>query len=208
MKAFLLMLTLCGIISVQAQSDKYVQAMQQKLALFDSAKTSADLQSLSAAFERIAEAEKTQWLPYYYAALIQARIGFSDKTADKDAIAAKANALLSKAESIEDNADLCTVRNMIATVQMMVDPMSRWQTYGAQASAALQKGMKLDPNNPRLYYLQGMSLFGTPPQFGGGKDKAKPLFEKAIALGKAEPAKPLFPHWGLAESEKMLAQCQ
>ena len=208
MKAFFLMLTLCGIISVQGQSEKYVQAMQQKLVLFDSVKTTADLQSLSAAFERIAEAEKTQWLPYYYAALAQARIGFTDKTVDKDAIAAKASALLSKAESIEDNADLCTVRNMVATIQMLVDPMNRWQTYGTQASAALQKGMKLDPNNPRLYYLQGMSLFGTPSQFGGGKDKAKPLFEKSIALFKSGTVKPLYPNWGLPEAEKMLAQCQ
>lgn len=208
MKAFLLALTLCGVLSVQAQSEKYVQAMQQKLAQFDTAKTTAELQSASAAFERIAEAEKTQWLPYYYAALAQTRIGFEDKTADKDALAAKANALLAKAESIEDNADLCTVRNMVATTQMLVDPMNRWQTYGTQASAALQKGMKLDPNNPRLYYLQGMSLFGTPAQFGGGKDKAKPLFEKAVALAKAEVVKPLHPRWGLAEAEKMLAKCQ
>lgn len=206
MKAFLLVLTLCSVLATQAQSEKYVQAMQQKLAQFDTAKTTADLQTVSAAFERIAEAEKTQWLPYYYAALAQARIGFTDKAVDKDALAAKASALLTKAESIENNADLCTVRNMIATVQMLVDPMSRWQTYGAQAGAALQTGMKLDPNNPRLYYLQAMSIYGTPEQFGGGKDKAKPVFEKAVALGKAEQVKPLYPNWGLKEAEGMLAK--
>lgn len=207
MKAFILVLTLCSVIGAQAQSDKYTQAMKQKLAQFDTAKTTADLQTASAAFERIAEAEKTQWLPYYYAALAQTRIGFSDKTADKDALAAKANELLTKAEAIENNADLCTVRNMAATIQMLVDPMSRWQTYGTQAAAALQTGMKLDPNNPRLYYLQGMSLYGTPAQFGGGKDKAKPLFEKAVTLGKAEEVKPLYPNWGLRESEKMVEAC-
>lgn len=207
MKTFILILTLCGVLQAQAQSDKYVQAMKQKLVLFDSAKTTAELQAASAAFERIAEAEKTQWLPYYYAALAQARVGFNDKAADKEVLAAKADELLTKAEAIEKNADLWSVRNMIATIQMLVDPMTRWQTYGAKASAAIQEGLKLDPNNPRLYYLQGMSVYGTPAQFGGGKDKAKPIFEKAVAAGKAEQIKPLHPNWGLKESEKMLALC-
>jgi hypothetical protein len=50
-----------------------------------------------------------------------------------------------------------------------------------------------------------MSLFGTPEQFGGGKAVAKPLFQKAVDLGKAEQAKPLYPHWGLEMSVPMLA---
>ena len=97
---------------------------------------------------------------------------------------------------------------MAATQQMLVDPQSRWMTFGAQAGEALQKAMALNPNNPRVYYLQGMSLFGTPEQFGGGKAAAKPLFEKAVALGKAEQEKPLYPHWSLEQSEAMLKLCQ
>jgi len=31
-----------------------------------------------------------------------------------------------------------------------------------------------------------MSLFNTPSQYGGGKDKAKPVFEKAVTLFNAE----------------------
>jgi len=91
---------------------------------------------------------------------------------------------------------------------MIVDPQTRWQTYGQQAAAALKEGLKLDPNNPRLYYLQGESLFGTPEQFGGGKAKAKPVFEKSIALFKAAQPKPLYPVWGQKQAEDKLAQCQ
>lgn len=208
MKALILAVALCGSIAVQAQSDKYVQAVQKSLTLLDSAKTTADLQAASAAFERIGDAEKTQWIPYYYAALAQVRAGFSDKTADKDVLAGKALELVNKAEAVETNSDLYTIRNMAATLQMTVDPMSRWQTYGAQAAAALQNAIKANPENPRIYYLQGMTTFGTPAQFGGGKDKAKPLFEKAVALSKTEQVKPLYPHWGGAEAEKMLPLCQ
>jgi hypothetical protein len=52
-----------------------------------------------------------------------------------------------------------------------------------------------------------MSLFGTPPQFGGGKDKAKPLFEKSVALYKAAKPATLAPTWGQKQAEDMLAQC-
>ena len=206
-KAILALALLIGI-TVSAQSDKYNQVMQKNIALLDSAKTTDELQSLAGTFERIGDAEKTQWLPYYYAALAQTWIGWNPATKDKDVNSQKINAYLAKAEAIEKNAELYAVENMSATQQMLVDPQSRYMTNGKDAATALQKGMQADPNNPRLYYLQGMSLFGTPPQFGGGKDKAKPLFEKSIALYKAAQPKPLYPHWGQHEAESMLAQCQ
>jgi Flp pilus assembly protein TadD len=100
------------------------------------------------------------------------------------------------------------MRNMASTQQMMVNPQARWGTYGKAAGDALQKAMTLNANNPRVYYLQGMSMMGTPVAFGGGKDKAKPLFEKAIELYKAEKPAALYPDWGKKQAEESLAQCQ
>jgi hypothetical protein len=204
MLSILAMTTIC----LHAQSDKYVAAMQKNLALFDSAKTTQDFQALANSFERIGDAEKTQWLPYYYASLALTTSGWTDPKLDKDANTLRINALCDKAEAIENNAEICSIRNMAATQAMMVDPQTRWANYGKQASVALQKGMQLDPNNPRLYYLQGMSLFNTPAAYGGGKDKAKPAFEKAVGLYKTFVVKPLYPNWGEKESEAMLAKCQ
>ena len=162
---------------------------------------------MSATFERIGDAEKTQWLPYYYSALALTNLGWADQKVEKDKLAEKTKAIIAKAAAIEDNAELYTLRNMVATQQMLVDPQTRWQNYGMEASSALKKGLELDPNNPRLYYLQGMSLFGTPVQFGGGKDKAKPLFQKALELYKTAQPKPLYPSWGQKQSEQKLAEC-
>src|ERR1700760_2848916 len=206
-KALLVIGLLIGF-GCHAQSDKYVAAMQKNIALLDSAKSIDELQSLAGTFDRIGDAEKNQWLPYYYAALAQTWIGWNPETKDKDANSQKINAYLAKAEAIEKNAETYAVENMSATQQMLVDPQARWATNGKDAATALQKGMAADPNNPRLYYLQGMSLFGTPPQFGGGKDKAKPLFEKSLALYKEAQPKPLYPTWGKQQAEAMLAQCQ
>jgi hypothetical protein len=208
MKKILLISFVFTAIFASAQSERFVAAMKKNITLMDSAKSIADFQNVANAFERIGDAEKTQWLPYYYAGLALTRIGWADQKIDKDANADKIKALCDKAEALDKNAEICTIRNMAATQQMMVDPQSRWQTYGVEASTALEKGLKLDPNNPRLYYLQGMTLFNTPEQFGGGKDKAKPVFEKSVALFKTAQPKELYPDWGKDQAEQMLSKCQ
>ena len=211
MKRLLLSAAIFCTIAAHAQSDKFNDAMGKTLGMMGTAKAPADYISVSAAFERIGDAEKTQWLPYYYAGLSLSTLGWMDQSIDKDANADKIKAFCDKAEAAApDNtakSEIETLRNMAATQSMMVDPQTRWQTYGMEAGAALQKGMQLDPNNPRLYYLQGMSLFGTPEQFGGGKDKAKPVFEKAVELFKAAQPKPLYPNWGKEQAEAQLALC-
>lgn len=208
----ILAVALLATVSVNAQSDKYTDAMKTNLAKFDSAKSPADFQALSANFERVGDAEKTQWLPYYYAGLALSTMGWMDQSLDKDANSARIKTLCDKAEAnttdAKDKAEILALRNMAETQQMLVDPSTRWQTNGQAAAADLQQAMQLDPNNPRLYYLQGMSLFGTPEQFGGGKDKAKPVFEKAVAMYKTEQPKPLYPHWGQQQAVDMLAKCQ
>ncbi|MET0392403.1 MAG: hypothetical protein ABW019_04645 [Chitinophagaceae bacterium] len=203
-----LLISVCG----HAQTDRFTTAMKKNLALFDSSKTTADYQALSAAFERIGDAEKTQWLPYYYAGLALTSAGWTDSKLDKDANAEKIKAFCDKADALAkddvDRSEILAVRNMATTQQMLVDPQSRWMSYGQEGAGYLQKGKQLNPNNPRLYYLEGAGVFGTPEQFGGGKAKAKPILQKAVDLYKAEQPKTLYPDWGKKEAEDMLAQCQ
>lgn len=226
MKHLLLVATVIISVAANAQSDKYMAAMKQNLSQFDSSKSAADLESLSASFQRIGDAEKTQWLPYYWAAMVLATEGWkyypnekkvteikvSDLSGTMTALAGRINGLLDKANALASDSaaksEILTVRNMAATQQMLIDPQSRYMTFGVEAGNDLQKAMQLNPNNPRVYYLQGMALFGTPEQFGGGKVPAKPLFQKAVDLGSAEQIKPLYPHWGLDMSKAMLAACE
>ena len=137
---------------------------------------------------------------------------WSDLKLDKDANADRIKALCDKADGLikddADRAEILSIRNMAATQQMMVDPATRWSTYGQEGGKYLQKAKQLSPNNPRLTYLEGAGIFGTPEQFGGGKAKAKPVLQKAVELFKAEQPKPLYPHWGEKQAEDLLAQCQ
>jgi hypothetical protein len=208
MKSLLFSLFVFSVLFSSGQSEKYMAAMKKNMALFDSAKTTADLQAVSNTFERIGDAEKTQWLPYYYAGLALSTSSWSDAKVDKDANSARINALCDKAEALDKNSEIYVLRNISATQQMLVDPQTRWQTYGAEANKDLQMAIQLNPDNPRIYYLQGESMLGTPVAFGGGKDKAKPLFEKSIALFKTDKPKPMWPNWGLERAQEQLAKCQ
>ena len=122
MKKALFALSILVSLAAGAQSDKYTQMMQKNISLLDSAKSIDELQSLASTFDRIGDAEKTKWLPYYYAALAQTWVGWNPATKDKDGNSAKINAYLAKAEAIEKNAELYAVENMSATQQMLVDP--------------------------------------------------------------------------------------
>ena len=212
MKKLILIVSLMIAVISNAQSEKFEPAMKANLSKFDSAKTLADYESIAAAFTRIGDAEKTQWLRYYWAGLALTTGGWADQKADKDVLAGRINALCDKADALTtgnaDKAEILVLRNMAVTQQMLVDPQARYMTYGQQAANFLQKGMSLNSNNPRIYYLQGMSLFNTPEQFGGGKEKAKPVLEKAVALFKTEEVKPFHPGWGDEEAINTLAQCQ
>lgn len=194
-------------LNSQAQDDKFIKAMQKNLKALDSAKTTSEFIAISNSFERIGDAEKTSWLPYYYAALALITPGWNDKTINADANSVKVKALIDKASKIEDNVEIYALRNMIATQQMMIDPTTRWVNYGAEASTALKKGLAMDPENPRLNFLKGSSIFYTPTQFGGGKDKAKPVLQQAVEFFNKEQPKPLFPNWGKSAAEGLLAQC-
>jgi hypothetical protein len=206
MKKIIFSLVMMLSVTAMAQSDNYIDEMQNALIALDTSRTIPELQSVAILFEHIADSEKTQWLPYYYAGLAYSNIGWFSSNIDKDANAEKIQALCSKAEALEKNAEIYSLRYMAATQQMMVDPQSRWATNGQEASVALQNGLLLDPNNPRLHYLQAMSVLGTPEQFGGGKEKAWPMLEKAIELFNAEHVKPLYPHWGLSAAQNMLTK--
>ncbi len=209
MKKFILILSILFVGFANAQT-KFDGAMEKGLAQFKDAKTAEEMIGASAFFERVADAEKDKWLPYYYAALTNHLSGWMNPKSDKDAIAGKSKDLLTKAELLEkNNADIFCLKQMIAVMQLTVDPMTRWQTYGAIAAEAIANAKKADPNNPRIYSLEGQYLMNVPEAFGGGKVAAKKLLEKSVGLFETyKPAAPFYPNWGKEEATKALAACQ
>lgn len=194
-----------------AQGERYIGAMQKNLEAFSAAKSPAEMHDLSNAFERIADTEKNQWLPYYYAAMTEVLNGFM--TTDKsgaDVIADRAELLINKADALDaKNSEISCIKSMIASLRMMVNPMQRWQQYGALSSQLLEEAKQQDPANPRPYALLAQNLFYTPEQFGGGCSTAKPVAEEGLKLSNTfKPKSPLHPNWGKTQFDLILGQCK
>jgi hypothetical protein len=211
-KLFLSVAVLFVAFAAIAQSEKFTAAMKKNLAALDTSfKNPADLLTVANNFERVATAEKNQWLPYYYAALCQVNYGFMEQNKDKtDGYADKAALLIAKADSLSpNNSEISCIKSMIASCHMMVDPMQRWQQYGQESSSNMEAAIKQDSANPRPYFLKGQSLKYTPEQFGGGCKTATPALQTALdKYGTFKPASELHPNWGKERVEMLIKECK
>lgn len=210
-KTILALVLLASNTLIYAQSEKYTAAMEKNIALLDSAMANKTMPELANSFARIAEAEKTQWLPYYYAAYCTVMSAFGGDMTQADATADKAADHLSKAIALlgKPNSETHVISSMIASAHMMVDPQTRWQQYGQSSAENIAIAKELDPTNPRPVYLEGQAKFYTPEAFGGGKVPAKELFEKALGMFDSfKPKNPLEPAWGKAATQYFLDQCK
>ena len=212
-KITLLLATAIFSVATFAQSEKYIGVMKKNIAQIDSAfltgKADAFL-DLANTFERIGNAEKTQWLPYYYAAYCRTNFAFMQKDQSaNDAVAAKATELINKADSLQpDNSEISCVKSMIASVQLMVNPQQRYMEYGMLSNNLLQKAEQQDPLNPRPHLLRGQSLKFTPPQFGGGCKTATPELQKAKEkFTNFKAASGIHPDWGKSYTEMLMKDC-
>ncbi|MBC7868090.1 MAG: hypothetical protein H7X88_11210 [Gloeobacteraceae cyanobacterium ES-bin-316] len=209
---FALVFGLSAQLVMAQPSEKYMAAMQKNLqAMEDAFKNPASLLALANNFERIAEAEKTQWLPYYYAAFCQVNYGFMEADKSKtDMLANKATELINKADVLNpNNSEISCIRSMIASCHMMVDPMQRYMQYGAESEKQLAAAKQQDPTNPRPELLVGQGLKYTPEQFGGGCKTATVQLEAAMKKFETfKPATPMHPDWGKEIAAGIIAECK
>lgn len=197
--------------AAMAQSAQYMDAMVKQTADLDSSSTFTPdhLLEKGNTFERIANAEQSQWLPYYYAAYMQVMQGFMLKDKSQlDPLMDRAEVNLDKAESLSPkNSEIACIRSLVATARLTVDPMTRGQMYGAEAAKQLQQAKEYNPENPRIYMLQGQSLLFTPEQWGGSKSGAKTALELALTKFAAfKPESNIAPHWGEPYTRTLLAK--
>lgn len=205
---------LFSICIVFAQNEKYIQAMTSSIEAINTLdKTKPDvnaLQQVANRFERIAAAESKEWLPRYYAAYCYVLLGFVGNTlTEKDQFLDKADVLLKESETLaaKPTDEILVMEAYEAQIRLAADPMNRWQDEGEKFGQLLTKAKSLNPENPRIYYLEGSSMFFTPEEFGGGKKRAKPILEKANEkFSNFKPQSSVHPNWGKIETEWMLSQ--
>src|ERR1700752_1231538 len=129
---FILSAMLIAGFSFAQMPEKFVKAMETKMAAVDTTISVEGYTDLANAFERIADAEKNQWLAYYFAAYCNARAGtiagaggdmMAAKADKTDPYADKADKQIKKAEELaKNNSEIFVVKKMIATLRMIGDP--------------------------------------------------------------------------------------
>jgi len=196
--------------AVCSQNDQYFNAMQENLKTLAKAKNNEDFQELANQFERIAGAETGEWLPLYYAGYCYINMSFSETNGDKiDLLLDKAQKHIDRAEVIaEKEEEIILLQGFLYLGRISVDPMERGRKYSGKAEDQFIKAKKINPENPRTYFLLGMNTYNMPEMFGGGAQVAQPYFEKADEkFATFEPQNELYPDWGMETNKTMLKEC-
>ena len=193
-----------------AAPDAFTALMAATIAEQNAAKTPADVQANLAKLERAVAAAPAAWEPRYYQARAYLKLGFAGKDGDaQDKLFDQAEAALNAAKKLAgaDQAELLIMQAYVNQGRIMVSPMTRGAVYTGRVQEALGQAKALAPNNPRVYLLLANDLFYRPAFFGGGAEKAKPLYDRAKALfGTFRPATALSPTWGEGNADAALAK--
>ncbi len=199
-----LALLFCTSLFSQSQFEK---GMAEAMQLWKENKNT----EASALFERIASAEKDNWLPNYYVALVNATAAFQTK--DKQII----NLLLTKAqaaldiETAEDanNVELMIVQCMIHTAWIVYDPMTNGMKLSPIVKGIYTKAGFLAPNNPRVMFGKAEFEIGGAKYFGTDTKPLCAQIEKSIELfSNFKPESPFHPTWGLEKAQQALKECK
>jgi len=206
-------LTLLGIAicsMVYGQSKDYYQKMVKNIPLFESSKTVADFQVLANTFVVISKSEIKEWLPLYYAGFATIFMAQNETEDGKvDIYLDQAQKYLDMASQIKsDESEILVLQGFLHQTRIKVSPMGRGQKYSTLANEVFAKAIALNPENPRIYYLQAQNVYNTPKMFGGGKKNALPLFQKADEkFKKFIQVSEISPKWGNKSNQELLSLC-
>ncbi|MFC3879887.1 hypothetical protein ACFOSV_06855 [Algoriphagus namhaensis] len=197
-------------ISFSFASD-YEEAMKTQLSEMKNIQSDAEAQQVKNGFLRIAQANMTEWLPMYYAALVQTEAALRFEV-DKDAYFEEAKEYL---KIIKDagaaNSEITALEGYILMGIVAVDPGSRGQSLSPQVLQLFGKAIGQDRNNPRAVYLMAQMEGGMAKFFGQGPEKACGMVKMSLDLFEKEAEKIdenyLLPSWGWDNAKKMYAEC-
>jgi hypothetical protein len=195
-----------------AQAQDYKPMLEKTFIAFDTTWAQEKKVEQANKLALIAKKWPGEWVTHYYAAYAKTQLSYMEKDAAKrDAYLDEAEKEKEEVMSIikKENDETLVLSAMIANARMGVDPMQRWQKYSGLFRESLEGAKEINPDNPRMYYLQGVTKFFTPKAYGGGKKTAMPYFEKAETLFAKETTTDIGqPHWGKDKNVYFLTQCK
>jgi tetratricopeptide (TPR) repeat protein len=191
------------------QPDRYQQSMLRAIERMNNASSINEHQDAANMFERIAQAEKSEWLPLYHAGHTYVVIAIEEQDLmAKDRYLDRAQEFVDRALKIApDESELFALQAFIYPIRMSIDPMVRGMELFDRMNAALDRAIRLNPDNPRGHFLRAVTTLNIPEAFGGGPSAAKPIFLTAKEkFDNFKPESPLWPDWGKEHNEEELGK--
>lgn len=201
---------LFSLSAVSAKAQNMESALKGAYNELQSATSIPAMMDANSKFNRVAAKWPKEWIASYYAAYANAYIALKEPNAQrKDQLLDQADLFIKAMNSVNNSNHECLVLTAyVAFSRFSVDPANRWKKYLDVMNENLEKAKKANPDNPRIYYLQGIPVFNKPVLYGGGKNKAKPYFEKAkVLFAKQGATSILSPYWGEKDNEAYLLKC-
>jgi len=186
-------------------------AYDKGLSMIAAATTVQDYENAGNYFDGLSTSKPKEWLAPLYAGLCYVLASFHATDSKlKDQWCDKAQTYLDSADVRNaDESETASVQAFLYQARIDVSPMERGLEYSRKADAEIKKAEADNSSDPRPYFLYAMNVYYTPKIFGGGAEKALPLFEEAADKFKAfKPAMPFMPHWGEQQNLEMIEKCK
>lgn len=197
-------LFICSLASAQTQ---YEQGMGKALGLWGEGKTTES----TALFERIAAAEKNNWLPNYYIALENstAAIGMKDKEKLVAMIDKAQTALNIELDKTPNNPELLVVQALINTAWIVFDPMTNGQKLSPKTMELYEKALAIAPENPRVVLAKAEFEIGAASFWGTDtKTMCDEVKRSLLLFEKQKLETPFSPKWGKERAVELLKNCK
>ena len=214
MKKYILIFALSFIcIHVANASDPaFEKAMSKQIQAMATIQTLEESQKVSNSFLRISEAQPEEWLPLYYASLLQIESAFRFDI-NKDQAFDQALEYIEKAKKIApENSELTALEGYAVMGKLSVDPANRGQNLTPEAMQLFGKAIALDRENPRAVLLMAQMELGMAQFFGSGPEKACGMARMGSDLLQKEKGKInesyILPTWGERMASQFEKVCQ
>ena len=210
MKTIIVILTLISSMAF-ASDDKYNEQMSKNIEAIYKAQSPDQFQQAINAFERIGNAEKTKWEPFYYASF-----GYAMQAANvqdggkKDQLLDLAATSLDKAKAIKENeSEIVALEGFIYMIRLTVDPATRGPQYSGMAMQSFGKAIGLNPENPRALVFMAQMQYGTAEFFKSPTTEACATLAKSLEkFASFKTDNQLAPQWGKGMADGMKEQCK
>ncbi|PKP26338.1 MAG: hypothetical protein CVU03_03665 [Bacteroidetes bacterium HGW-Bacteroidetes-2] len=205
-KVLLILALTISSIAMMAQSN-YEQGMQKAFQHWEE----GNITEATALFERIASAEKDNWLPNYYVALVNTTTAFQTKDNKQvSALLAKAQAALDyELDKDPYNVELMVMQAMIHTAWIAHDPMTNGQRLSGTVMQIYGQAESIAPENPRVVLNKAEFEMGSARFFGTDTTPICLQIEKAVQLFDTfKPETPFHPNWGKDRAMQQVNECK